>query len=116
MNVNRWFLTCINQPQFKAVLGEVEICTKMATFDGEGKTCLFFKAISCLNHISIFSAKKYNQLFPSKKEKASKKKEDKPAAEKKESKPKAKPKDEEPEDDEPKPPKFKDPYVGLPKR
>ena len=43
MNVNRWFLTCINQPQFKAVLGEVEICTKMATFDGEGKTCLYLR-------------------------------------------------------------------------
>jgi elongation factor 1-gamma len=29
-NVNRWFLTCVNQPEFKAVLGEVEICKKMA--------------------------------------------------------------------------------------
>jgi elongation factor 1-gamma len=28
-NVNRWFLTCVNQPEFKAVLGEVEICKKM---------------------------------------------------------------------------------------
>ena len=44
MNVNRWFLTCINQPQFKAVLGEVEICTKMATFDGEGKTRLLLQS------------------------------------------------------------------------
>ena len=35
VNVNRWFLTCVNQPQFKAVLGEVEICTKMASFDGK---------------------------------------------------------------------------------
>lgn len=35
VNVNRWFLTCVNQPQFKAVLGEVELCTKMATFDGK---------------------------------------------------------------------------------
>ena len=34
-NVNRWFMTCVNQPQFKAVLGEVDICTKMATFDGK---------------------------------------------------------------------------------
>eukprot|EP00061_Rhincodon_typus_P007510 g29273.t1 len=23
-NMNRWFITCINQPQFKAVLGEVK--------------------------------------------------------------------------------------------
>lgn len=34
-NVNRWFVTCINQPQFKAVLGEVKLCEKMAQFDGE---------------------------------------------------------------------------------
>lgn len=35
-NVNRWFLTCLNQPQFKAVLGEVQLCQRMAQFDGEG--------------------------------------------------------------------------------
>jgi elongation factor 1-gamma len=29
-NVNRWFLTCVNQPQFKKVLGEVQVCEKMA--------------------------------------------------------------------------------------
>ncbi len=34
-NVNRWFMTCINQPQFKKVLGEVKLCEKAATFDGE---------------------------------------------------------------------------------
>ena len=34
VNVNRWFTTCVNQPQFKEVLGEVQLCTKMATFDG----------------------------------------------------------------------------------
>ncbi|XP_074023373.1 elongation factor 1-gamma, partial [Numenius arquata] len=33
VNVNRWFLTCLNQPQFKAVLGEVPLCQKMAQFD-----------------------------------------------------------------------------------
>lgn len=36
VNVNRWFVTCLNQPQFKAVLGEVQLCEKMAQFDGEG--------------------------------------------------------------------------------
>ena len=35
VHVNRWFLTCINQPQFKVVLGEVTLCEKMATFDGK---------------------------------------------------------------------------------
>lgn len=34
-NVNRWFITCINQPQFKVVLGEVKLCEKMAQFDGK---------------------------------------------------------------------------------
>ena len=34
VHVNRWFLTCVNQPQFKSVLGEVTICEKMAQFDG----------------------------------------------------------------------------------
>ena len=45
MNVNRWFETCINQPQFRAVLGEVTLCAKMAHFDGETHstcTCAFF--------------------------------------------------------------------------
>ncbi|PKK16727.1 eukaryotic translation elongation factor 1 gamma, partial [Columba livia] len=36
VNVNRWFVTCLNQPQFKAVLGEVTLCQKMAQFDGMG--------------------------------------------------------------------------------
>ena len=35
VNVHRWFTTCINQPQFKEVLGDFKICTKAATFDGE---------------------------------------------------------------------------------
>lgn len=33
-NVNRWFLTTVNQPQFKKVLGEVKLCETMAKFDG----------------------------------------------------------------------------------
>lgn len=36
-NTNRWFLTCINQPQFRAVLGEVKLCEKMAQFDGKSE-------------------------------------------------------------------------------
>ncbi|CAJ0961614.1 unnamed protein product [Ranitomeya imitator] len=41
-NVTRWFITCVNQPQFHAVLGEVKLCDKMAQFDGEGFSCFFF--------------------------------------------------------------------------
>ena len=33
-NVNRWFLTIVNQPQFKKILGEVKLCETMAKFDG----------------------------------------------------------------------------------
>uniref|UniRef100_A0A8C6ICP3 Elongation factor 1-gamma n=1 Tax=Mus spicilegus TaxID=10103 RepID=A0A8C6ICP3_MUSSI len=29
-NTNRWFLTCINQPQFRAISGEVKLCEKMS--------------------------------------------------------------------------------------
>jgi len=29
VNTNRWFLTCINQPEFKSVIGEVKLCDKM---------------------------------------------------------------------------------------
>lgn len=36
-NTNRWFLTCINQPQFRAILGEVKLCEKMAQFDGKAE-------------------------------------------------------------------------------
>jgi len=32
-NVNRWFLTIINQPQFKAVNGEPKLCDKVAEVD-----------------------------------------------------------------------------------
>jgi len=32
-NVNRWFVTIINQPQVKAVLGEVKLAEKAATYE-----------------------------------------------------------------------------------
>merc|ERR1719419_798623 len=34
-NVNRWFTTVVNQPNAKAVLGQVDLCTKMAEFDAK---------------------------------------------------------------------------------
>merc|ERR1712117_190977 len=34
-NVTRWFNTVVNQPNFKAVSGSVELCTKMAEFDAK---------------------------------------------------------------------------------
>lgn len=34
-NVNRWFNTCINQPNFKKILGDITLCEKMSTFDNK---------------------------------------------------------------------------------
>ena len=33
-NTNRWFITLINQPNFKKVIGDFKLCEKMAQFDG----------------------------------------------------------------------------------
>merc|ERR1712200_308280 len=35
INVTRWFTTVINQPNVKAVLGDVVLCSKMAEFDSK---------------------------------------------------------------------------------
>lgn len=34
-NVNRWFTTLINQPEFKTVLGDIKLCEKMTQFDAK---------------------------------------------------------------------------------
>ncbi|KAI0233812.1 Elongation factor 1-gamma [Lamellibrachia satsuma] len=86
-NVNRWFITLVNQPQFKAVLGDVKLCEKMAQFD----------------------AKKYQELHGQ--AKPEKKKPEKKAAEKPKEKPKPKPEvDDEPRAEKP----SKDPFAALP--
>ncbi|XP_068682643.1 elongation factor 1-gamma-A-like [Montipora foliosa] len=94
-NVNRWFVTIVNQPQFKKVLGEVKLCETMATFDG----------------------KKYAELHPKEEKKGKEKtpKDEKPKQGKAKQE-KAKKTDSAEEDDGiPKEPKAKDPYAGLPK-
>lgn len=40
-NVNRWFMTVMNQPQVKNVVGAIQLCEKMAKFDGKNFT--YFK-------------------------------------------------------------------------
>lgn len=52
-NVNRWFNTLVHQPQFKAVIGEVKLCEKVAEVDPkkfqqqqQGKLKSNFKLIS----------------------------------------------------------------------
>jgi elongation factor 1-gamma len=92
-NVNRWFTTVVNQPNAKAVLGEVVLCTKAAEFDSK--------------KFAEFSGKGDN-----------KKKEAKPKAEpakKKEPEKKKEVEAEEEDDGMPKEPKAKDPLAALPK-
>jgi len=54
-NVNRWFFTMINQVQFKNVIGDFKLCSKMAQFD----------------------SKKYNEIFGKGKKEAAPKKNEK---------------------------------------
>merc|ERR1719201_824463 len=94
-NVNRWFTTVVNQPNAKAVLGEVVLCTKEAQFDAK--------------KFAEFSGKgdKKKEEKPKKEQPAKKepeKKKEKPAAAA-----------EEDDDGMPKEPKSKDPLAGLPK-
>ncbi|NWR95942.1 EF1G factor, partial [Furnarius figulus] len=73
-NVNRWFLTCLNQPQFKAVLGEVQLCQKMAQFDAK-------KFAETQARKEEKPPKKEKEKEPPKKEKPPKKEEKRPEAE-----------------------------------
>jgi len=86
-NVNRWFLTCINQPQFKKILGEVKLCEKAATFD----------------------AKKYEELHPKQQKKGKQEKKEKEQPAKKAAEPKPAPAVEAPKEE-----KKKDPFADLP--
>ncbi|XP_060071612.1 elongation factor 1-gamma-like [Ylistrum balloti] len=90
-NVNRWFNTLINQPQFKSVIGSFSLCSKMKEADG----------------------KKYAELHGGGKKEGKSKKE-----QKKEQPKKQQPKKEtevEPEDDIPQLPKEKkDPWAECP--
>jgi len=102
-NTNRWFLTCVNQPQFKAVLGDVHLCEKAAQA-GEAQP------------------KKEQQQQPKKEEKKEQpKKEEKQEQPKKEQPKKEQPKKEEKEEKEEEEedyeekPKTKNPLDLLPK-
>ncbi|XP_064417729.1 elongation factor 1-gamma-like [Latimeria chalumnae] len=95
VNANWWFVTCVNQPQFKAVLGEVKLCEKMAQFD----------------------AKKVAEPQPKKEKSAKEQKQQEKKQEKKKEEKKATAEEEMDECDqaiaaEPKP---KDPFAHLPK-
>ncbi|XP_031559769.1 elongation factor 1-gamma-like [Actinia tenebrosa] len=85
-NVNRWFVTLVNQPQFKNILGDVKLCESMAKFDG----------------------KKYAALHPKKDDKKKAPKEEKKQPKKEETKKEAKQEEEKPK------PKKKELFSDLP--
>ncbi|XP_038075313.1 elongation factor 1-gamma-like [Patiria miniata] len=91
-NVNRWFTTLVNQPQAKAVLGEVQLCVKMAQFD----------------------AKKFAELSGKKDKKKDEKKESKKESKKAEAKAAKPVKDSEEDEQPPAPKEKKDPFADLP--
>merc|ERR1712025_1224336 len=94
VNVTRWFNTVVNQPHAKAVIGQVNLCTKMAEFDAK--------------KFAEFSGKGDNKK--EKKEKAPKQEAKKQPEKKKEEK-----KEEKPAEDEPKIEKKADPFEKMPK-
>jgi len=91
-NVNRWFTTVVNQPNAKVVLGQVDLCTKMAEFDAK--------------KFAEFSGKGDNKK--EKKEKPKQEPKKQPEKKKEEKKP-------EPEEDVPKIEKKPDPFEKMPK-
>merc|ERR1712117_115677 len=92
-NVTRWFTTVVNQPNAKAVIGKVELCTKMAEFDAK--------------KFAEFSGKGDNKK--EKKEKAPKQEAKKPEKKKEEKK------KEEPEEPAAPVEKKPDPFEKMPK-
>jgi len=93
LNVTRWFTTVVNQPNAKAILGEVALCSKMAEFD----------------------AKKFAEFSGKDNKKPAKEKKPAPEKKKEEKKPEKKEKTPAPEDDVPAEPKQKDPFEKVPK-
>ncbi|CAE1237496.1 EEF1G [Acanthosepion pharaonis] len=93
INVNRWFTTMINQTHFKSVVGNVQMCEKMAQFD----------------------PKKYAEIHgqgrKDKRDKAQKTEKAKTPPKPKQQEVKKDPS----EEPEPKPPKKEDPFAKFPK-
>ncbi|XP_035204597.1 elongation factor 1-gamma-like [Stegodyphus dumicola] len=105
-NVNRWFNTLINQPEFKAVLGNVTLCEKMAQFDAK-------KYAEIQQQLGKNKPAKGKEEKPQKPKEEKKKKEQKPKKEEKE-----KEVADEPDETElvlAQEPKSKDPFEQFPK-
>lgn len=75
LNLNRWFVTCVNQPQFKSVLGEFKLCQKEGVVDPK-------KFVEFQGKVGL-AKKDENKVVKEekKKEKKEKPKEEKPAEE-----------------------------------
>jgi elongation factor 1-gamma len=99
-NVTRWFLTMVNQPQVKKVIGDFTLCVKMAQFDAKK-----------FAEFSGKGGKKEGKEKAPKQEKAPKEKAPKEKTPKKEEKVEAPAEAEE----EPAPKKEKDPFAAFPK-
>lgn len=106
VNVTRWFVTMINQPNFLAVLGEVKLAEKQAEYNGEPYTLAPLGASSA----SSSGDKKDKKKEEKKEKKEEKKKEEKKKEEKKEEKKKDEQQEESFEDK----PKSKNPLDNLP--
>ncbi|EDV29830.1 Elongation factor 1-gamma [Trichoplax sp. H2] len=96
-NVNRWFTTLVNQPQFRNVIGEFKFCEKMAQFDAK-------------RFAELQGKDKKDQG----KDKKDQKKEKKQKEETKAAKPKPKPQADD-DDEKPKESKKPDPFANLAK-
>lgn len=97
--VMRWFDTCVNQPQFEAVVGKVVLCEKELLLPGEGQVKAAAAPIAFGGKGGKGANNSNNQQQGKKKEKKEKKpKEEKPKEEKK---PKESKKKDEDDDDEP---------------
>jgi hypothetical protein len=79
-NVNRWFVTCVNQPQFKAVVGDAVLAQTEAKPDG--LTLFVHVAVSCSHIHTVAAEEAYKMYHPEEAKKTEKVKEKKPAAEK----------------------------------
>jgi len=100
-NVTRWFLTMVNQPQVKKVIGDFALCTKMATFDA--------KKFAEFSGKGAGKKEGKGEKTPKAEKAPKQEKTPKEKTPKKEEKPAAEP------EEEPAPKKEKDPFVNHPK-
>ncbi|XP_043939220.1 valine--tRNA ligase [Protopterus annectens] len=73
VNVNRWFVTCINQPEFRKVLGELTLCEKV--YPVSCKQRAEDQAKKVANHTDAVGEEELPKKTPSQLKKEAKKKE-----------------------------------------